>query len=446
MGDVVPFIAKVRSNGDWTAAERARLQEVADMLAAGGARVEAVFGATDAGDPWCVVTDENGEVLIHVARIDGKFVVHSAVDDALSEGADLHSALRERLDGQIAAEEDSAVVVPFSLGGRQAQTFLALVIATAFFYETVEFADAAEAAPAPPAETPAVDPPPPPLDIKTPTQERELAVQGAAFAEPAPARPALLAFAANVAGEGSTRPTGPGVSAGDAPQLASAPSAQPAEAIVLAQASEARTLSGTSGDDELIGTAADERLVGGDGDDTLRGGGGNDLLLGGAGDDRLELGAQVTAVGGAGADIFEIVAPQVLGRADTLLGVVADFSFADGDKLVWQGQVIPLAPPAPGPGPGAELAPPTAPTDFGTTGDKSGGGSGGGGGTEFELAGPSTNDGFGPDVRRVDVDFDGDGVNDGYVLVYAVRSSAGVGDPLEILPPPAPSDASDLFG
>ena len=86
MGQVVPFIARVRDSGDWTAAERARLQELADRLAAGGVDVEVIFGATDEGDPWCVVTDGNGDVLIHVARIDGEFVVHSAVDDARQRG------------------------------------------------------------------------------------------------------------------------------------------------------------------------------------------------------------------------------------------------------------------------------------------------------------------------------------------------------------------------
>src|SRR5690349_5027463 len=142
MGQVVPFIARVRDSGDWTASERARLEELADRLADGGVRVEVIFGATDEGDPWCVVTDEDGDVLIHVARIDGKFVVHSAIDDAVNESVDLHTALRDRL----AATEEmlaptSATILPFT--ARQAQTFLALVAATAFFYETAGIGDTA---------------------------------------------------------------------------------------------------------------------------------------------------------------------------------------------------------------------------------------------------------------------------------------------------------------
>ena len=97
MGQVVPFIARLRDSGDWSAAERARLEALADQLAAGGVDVEVIFGATDEGDPWCVVTDGAGDVLIHVARIGGKFVVHSAVDDTVDESFDLHAALRERL-------------------------------------------------------------------------------------------------------------------------------------------------------------------------------------------------------------------------------------------------------------------------------------------------------------------------------------------------------------
>jgi len=180
MGQVVPFIARVRDSGDWSAAERARLEELADRLAASGVHVEVIFGATDEGDPWCVVTDENGDVLIHVARIDGRFVVHSAIDDAVNESVDLHTALRDRLD---AAEEalapQSATILPFSLSARQGQTFLALLAAAAFFYETAGVGETAEAAEAPAAPLPIEDPPPAP-DADAPTQERELAVQAAA--------------------------------------------------------------------------------------------------------------------------------------------------------------------------------------------------------------------------------------------------------------------------
>lgn len=450
MGDVVPFIARVRSSGDWTATERARLEELAQRLAAEGVRVETVFGATDAGDPWCVVTDENGDVLIHVARIDGKFVVHSAVDDAVSEGADLHSALREQLNSQVGGEdEDGAVVVPFSLGGRQAQTFLALVIATAFFYETVEFAGTAEAAPAPPPQSPEPDPLPPPPDLKVPTQERELAVQGAALAEPAPARPTLLVFGATTGAEAA--PVGQPVElrASEAPPLPAAPPAAPVEAFAVAQAQPAAVIAGTSGDDRLTGTAADERLIGGDGDDTLRGGGGADVLEGGAGDDQLELGAQVTATGGEGADTFVIVAPHALGQAETLLGVITDFSFLDGDRLVApNGSTVSLAPPT--------SPPPTTPTTPDPGGEESGGTGGGQpptSGDPIGSFGPPTNTG-GPgltgagtgqgDPRRVDIDFDGDGVMDGYVLVYSDDLALTHWDPLELLARSRSGD--DLFG
>lgn len=435
MGDVVPFIARVRSSGDWTAAERARLEELADRLSAeGGARVEAVFGATDAGDPWCVVTDENGDVLIHVARIDGRFVVHSAVDDALSEGADLHAALRERLHGDFDSrdDDDAGVVVPFSLGGRHAQTFLALVIASAFFYETVGYADVAEAAPLAPIEPPPGDPPPPPPDIKVPTQERELSIQGgAALGETAAPKAVALAVAeaprpsaARVAEPVVAQPT-----AAEAPHLPDAPAeAAHAPAEDSVQAEPERVIMGTSGDDLLVGTEADERLVGGDGDDTLRGGGGADTLEGGAGDDRLELGARVVATGGEGADIFVIVAPQILGNSETLLGVVTDFSHAEGDRLViWRagphgddlsGTEFQVLPAPPGSAEERSVAGWTGPVGDGL------------GTAEFGVR-PETIPGAGDDTpTRVDVDFDGDGVADGYVLLSHRPDTDGA--PIEI--------------
>lgn len=136
MGQIIPFVTRVRAAHDWTAEERDRLDELERRFAEAGLKVEVVFGTTEDGDPWCVVKDDNEEILLHVARIGGTFVVHYALDDALAEGADLPAMLSERL----AWEDDrDDVVLPFS----RAQQILILLVATAFFYETAEKAGVA---------------------------------------------------------------------------------------------------------------------------------------------------------------------------------------------------------------------------------------------------------------------------------------------------------------
>lgn len=439
MGQVVPFIARVRESGDWTAAERARLQDMAGRLSASGLDVEVIYGATDEGDPWCVVTDGGGDVLIHVARIGGVFVVHSAVDDAVNENVDLHAALRERLG---AAEEPaaaaSATILPFALTARQGQTFLALVVAAAFFYETTGVGETAEAAEPPPAAPSEPEPPPPDLD--TPAQERDLATQGATLQPPAnPRAPEIVAA--------SLPP--PGAPAAPAPRddnpappstSAETRSETPTAGVDLPPAAPTRAppaivIQGTNADDQLTGTSADEHIVGGAGNDTLRGGGGRDLLEGGAGDDRIELTCGAVAVGGEGADTFVIQAPVQLGHADTLLGVVLDFSILDGDKLVLaNGRTV-------------QVPPTTAGDETATTGPDAGQDRAGGdvSGQGFNpavaptLAPPPGNGGgdaatalVSRPLTRLDVDFDGDGVMDGYVLMGSGPAPGAGGPPIVV--------------
>lgn len=425
MGQVVPFIARVRDSGDWTAVERARLQEVADRLAASGVNVEVIFGATDEGDPWCVVADGDGDVLIHVARIDGKFVVHSAVDDAINENVDLHTALRDRLDiTEAAVAPQSATILPFGLTARQGQTFLALVAAAAFFYETAGIGGEAQAAEAPP-ELPA-EPTPPPSDADAPSQDRELATQGATTLHPASANAPALVAAAPV--QDAPPVAAPSEDAAAPPPTIVAAPVETPPATKSEPASTARTdppvrIQGTDGDDLLVGTDADEHIVGGAGADTLRGGGGNDLLEGGAGDDRIELTSGTVAVGGEGADTFVILAPVRFGEADTLLGTILDFGGLDR-VTTSNGRTIQL---------------PSRPTDASDkTAPPSGNGFTGQGVDPTSPPGPtlvpSPGDGdFGPTLApppltRVDIDIDGDGVTDGYLLVGSQGHAVSGGD------------------
>lgn len=418
MGQVVPFIARMRDSGDWTATERARLEELADRLAEGGVRVEVIFGATDEGDPWCVVTDESGDVLIHVARIDGKFVVHSAIDDAVNESVDLHTALRDRLEAtEEAMTPQSATIIPFGLTARQGQTFLALLAATAFFYETASVGDTAEAAEPLHALAPADDMPPP--EAETPVQERETS-QGVALQPSANAGGGVqLAPVATALAAVAETPDDAPPAVETRPQTVEE---QPADAAATAPAPEDApvVIQGTDGDDLLVGTAADEHIIGGAGNDTLRGGGGADTLDGGAGDDVIEVTAQVVAIGGEGADSFVIqAAPVHVGGGERLLGVILDFTGAQGDRLLnLDGSVVRIVPPRP-PVDTDKQAPPT--------------GNGGGGdfGTATFPPRPPTTDeplttgnDFGtslvgppPPLTRVEVDLDGDGVVDGYLLI-----------------------------
>jgi hypothetical protein len=102
---------------------------------------------------------------------------------------------------------------------------------------------------------------------------------------------------------------------------------------------------GGDGDDILIGGPDAEHLVGGDGDDVLIGGGGHDVLEGGAGDDWILLASDTRAYGGTGADTFVIGAPVVMDQADTLLGTIFDFNAREGDRLVTaHGDVVVIPP------------------------------------------------------------------------------------------------------
>lgn len=405
MGQIVPFIARVRDSGDWSAAERARLEDLAERLAAGGVHVEVIFGATDEGDPWCVVTDADGDVLIHVARIGGRFVVHSAVDDAVNESVDLHTALRDRLAAtEEAMTPRSATILPFGLTARQGQTFLALLAATTFFYETAAVGDTAEAGEPLHLLQPMDEAPPPEAEV--PLQERE-AAPGVALQPAGAATTALpAAFTTPVAAAvlpSDAAPPAPAI------QALAASSGSDAAATAASRAEPAIVIHGTDGDDLLVGTAADEHIIGGDGDDTLRGGGGNDVLEGGAGDDVLEVTGQVVATGGAGADTFVIQAPTQ-GGDQTLLGVILDFDGGEGDRIFnAAGEAVRFRP-----APGADgtdngfttQLTPSRPTDP----------------DPQDRAPPTTGGDFAPTtigqpLIRADVDLDGDGVIDGYLLL-----------------------------
>jgi hypothetical protein len=414
MGAILSFANWIRGSGQWTASEHDRLETLTEQFFGRGETVHLVFGATDDGAPWCAVMNEDDEVLVHVARVDNQFVAHFVMEDVVAHGADLREALGQWLSPE---PDRRGVVVPFGRPDTSPDLLVLLAVATFLEHQLALAAPFMTEGGAGSAASS-------PIEHSSPSE-----TDTSADADAAP----KVEAAANapepdvVVAQLIPQPTQADVADSSEPRsqivavVETAASTQIAsiDAPPVAPALLAALIHGGDGDDLLIGTTRAERLVGGPGNDTLDGGGGHDTLDGGAGDDRIILTSDAIAYGGAGADTFVVSAPTVLGNAETLLGAVFDFKTSEGDRLTAAlGEL-------------AIVSRPDHP----------------------QAAADSTSKSD-PDVR-IEVDFNGDGHADGYVLLAPAPSHAPAHSPAAhpdavdaAAPSPeaASSDWYDLFG
>lgn len=389
----------------------------------GGGGLEVVYGVSDAGDPWCAVKDQDDEVLVHVARIGERFVAHFPLEDALAEGGDLYSTLREYL-----RSHEEGVVVAFGPGGREGQALVALLFAAGLMEHELTAAPAlaqaaAEVAAAlhldvkTPLPEPLADAPPPAVrpEEESPASQPEAGRPPEQAAAPVDPEPPLTA--ASPVRDHASAPA-----AEAPPPKAPEPEADHIDIAAHARGQQPIVIRGGDGDDVLVGGAHAEHLLGGAGNDTLIGGGGRDTLDGGAGDDEIHLAPEALAIGGRGADTFVIHRPMTVGHPDTLLGVVADFHRKEGDRLVTE-DGRPVAPPAPSLAASSDAQAGAVNT------------------SETHEVATRASDGD----ARVEIDFDDDGVFDGFVVLRAQSEPAPTpahvaGEGLLTSPAPAAHD------
>lgn len=366
MGEVLAFSPRPPAT-DWSANERGLLMLLTQQLTSSYGEVDAVFGQTDAGDPWYVVTDANQDVLVHIARIDGQFVVHDAAVDMFHQVGSLWGALRQVL-ATGAPQEATGVVVAFNPANREVQSFLSLVVAFGLYLEIrgVEFGSAGrldfESAPrmgdaameALASKLIAA------LTLEAGKSETETVIAAAAAREAGPqvALKAIAGQAIAVQAANSESPSlgqfkppsalAPQPSTEKTPSAQASPPPPPAEPQGGFEVSgngfaTSKTVTqGTSGDDVLSGSQGADIIQAGAGDDYVDGHGAGagqvDRLDGGEGDDQIVMGARVVASGGGGADTFLVAAQPPSDKTEGLMGVVLDFSAARGDHLEVQGK------------------------------------------------------------------------------------------------------------
>lgn len=343
MGDVLNFIRAVARTGQWTNQEKAELFRLTDALSADNVEIETASGVSDAGDPWFVIYHAvTGDVLVHVARIAGKFVVHEMSSDLLVEGDDLRRLLN-RATGR--GEE--------MYGQAQNVVILAALALVVDFYLSTDSSAAEPVADGDSLLTAL------PVLALLPDAGHDLPDTPAlpADGENDRSHAAVMPLAFRFNGPDDSSPRGD-IKPIEPVTLTVMTSHRPVEITIpgpspATGSEQGQTLVGGDGNDVLRGGDGHDLLMGGDGDDLLAGGAGNDTmiggaghdtLVGGAGDDTLIIDADDIAIGGAGADNFVLtdsvitnwVASVQLGNSISLTNQILDFTAADGDRLAFQ--------------------------------------------------------------------------------------------------------------
>lgn len=99
---------------DWSNQELANLFRVKRLLDTAGIPIEIDRGITDEGDPWFLFCDSNGEVFIHLCRLDGIYTLDSPNIKTPLKGRNFNALIEEFTDrgvpGEGAASADQRVV------------------------------------------------------------------------------------------------------------------------------------------------------------------------------------------------------------------------------------------------------------------------------------------------------------------------------------------------
>jgi len=98
---VLSFLRRPAAPRDWSAQELAEFYRVESALIQAGLRVTAARGLTDEDEPWFVFCRaEDDDVIIHFARIDGRYVISAPAYCGNASGPDFRALVRSVIERQ----------------------------------------------------------------------------------------------------------------------------------------------------------------------------------------------------------------------------------------------------------------------------------------------------------------------------------------------------------
>lgn len=129
--NLVVFPGSRRQSRDWSPQELAEFYRVEGALLQAGMRIDTDRGLSDEGDPWFVFCrEDDGEPVVHFARIDGQYVIASPAYDSLARGGDFRTMVKDLIERHRLTQETA------SAGGNvhiHPAALLLLVVGAAFF-------------------------------------------------------------------------------------------------------------------------------------------------------------------------------------------------------------------------------------------------------------------------------------------------------------------------
>ena len=130
---VVSLSRLFRRNWDWSSQELAEFYRVETALLQAGLRIDTERGVSEGGDPWFVFCRQDGEVIVHIARIDGEYILAGSSYEGIARGSDIGTLVRNLI------ARHPLVQMPGAKGAHGSNVYLhpaallVAIVATAFF-------------------------------------------------------------------------------------------------------------------------------------------------------------------------------------------------------------------------------------------------------------------------------------------------------------------------
>lgn len=97
-------------SGDWSNQEIAELYRVESILLQANIRISTARGVTDENEPWFVFCRENGDVFLHIARIEGEYILDGYGIGSVISGTSFKSLINQFVERSAVREGAENVV------------------------------------------------------------------------------------------------------------------------------------------------------------------------------------------------------------------------------------------------------------------------------------------------------------------------------------------------